>query len=192
MPCRHHTLVAWLCIVFWAVEASGGRLRLRGGAATSAPYRDSSYDRGYGLDDGYSGKDMNSGLGHLDWFDKSVCKFGDSAEDAKNIFDIGHKLAASHRYRDSADCFKAGINSWWKIVRHANPIAKKISGTFQPASPGAIHSLEKHLSHMYKRQQIRTDMKKKDYGNTELNDNKNQVPPQLTWLHQQKASDAGM
>ena len=77
-------------------------------------------------------------------------------------------------------------------MRHANPIAKKISGTFQPASPGAIRSLEKHLSHMYKRQQIRTDMKKKDYGNTELNDNKNQVPPQLTWLHQQKASDAGM
>ena len=69
--------------------------------ASSAPYRDSSYDRGYGLDDGYSGKDMVSGLGHLDWFDKSVCKFGDSAEDAKNIFDIGHKLAASHRYRDS-------------------------------------------------------------------------------------------
>ena len=133
---------------------------------------------------------MNSGLGHLDWFDKSVCKFGDIAEDKKNIFDIGHKLAASHRYRDSADCFKAGINSWWKIVRHANPIAKKISGTFQPASPGAIRSLEKHLSHMYKRQQIRSDMKK-ELRKYEINDNKNQVPPQLTW-HEQKASNAGM
>jgi hypothetical protein len=155
-------------------------------------YRDSSYDPGYGLNDGYTGKDMASGFGHIDGFNRDICKFGDSGADAKNIFDIGHKLASIHRYRDSADCFKRGIQSWWNIVRNSNPMTKKL-GHFSPANGPAVKHLEAHLKGMYDRSRDTVFTKrvvdgKKQYAVVDRN--KNQIPPQLLWLKEQKAKNA--
>lgn len=157
-------------------------------------YRDTSYDPGYGLDMGVTGKDMYSGLGHINGFDKKICSFGDSGNDAKNIFDIGHKLAMNHRYRDSADCFQHAIKNWWKVVRNTNnPIGTNNNARqrFPPAGTADVQNVERHLKGMWERQRDRIPKSQQKRINGVMATDKNQVPPQLLWLKEQKAKNAG-
>ena len=92
------------------------------------------------------------------------------------------------------DRFQNAIKNWWKIVRNTNnPIGTNNNARqrFPPAGTADVQNVERHLKGMWERQRDRIPKSQQKRINGVMATDKNQVPPQLLWLKEQKAKNAG-